>query len=196
MPGNLKNVVIRLLAFVPRSLHSWLQHQRMRFKAYIRFGLILPSGAVIAHADNVTIGSRFGISPNCYILCQDPEKGSSLHIGNNVLLNLSVMINADCGGAIRIGDNVLVGPNVVIRAADHRFSDIDRLIVEQGHVAGTIDIGDDVWIGANAVILANVRIGKGTVIGAGSVVVGDLPEYSVAVGAPARVIRSRVQNAQ
>lgn len=191
MPGNLKNSIIRLLTFAPRSLHSWLQHQRMRLRAYIRFGLLLPPGAVIAHADNVTIGSRFGISPNCYILCQDPTNGSSLHIGNNVLLNLSVMINADCGGVIRIGDNVLIGPNVVIRAADHRFSDIDRLIVEQGHVAGTIDIGDDVWIGANAVILANVRIGKGAVIGAGSVVVGDLPEYSVAVGAPARVIRSR-----
>lgn len=164
----------------------------MRVRAYIRFGILLPSGAVIAHPDNVTIGSRFGISPNCCILCQDPAHGSKLHVGNNVRLNFSVMINADCGGTIRIGNNVLIGPNVVIRAADHRFSDLGRPIVEQGHNAGTIDIGDDVWIGANTVVLPNVRIGKGTVIGAGSVVVGDLPDYSVAAGAPARVIRNRV----
>lgn len=146
------------------------------------------------HAAHVTIGSRLGISPDCRILCQDPEHGSELRIGNNVQLNFAVMINADCGGKITIGNDVLIGPNVVIRASDHRFSDVARPIVEQGHNAGRIDIGDDVWIGANAVILPNVRIGKGTVIGAGSVVNGDLPEYAVAVGVPARVIKTRASN--
>lgn len=163
----------------------------MRFAAYRRFGLILPHGAIIEKVENIHIGKNFGISSECRIYCQDSENGSFLSIGDNVHLNHGVMINADCGGGIRIGNDVLIGPNVVIRAADHIFMDANRTISEQGHRTGNIEIGDDVWLGANVVVLPNVSVGKGCVVGAGSVVTKNLPAYTIAVGIPAHPIKSR-----
>ncbi len=117
-----------------------------------------------------------------------PEKVS---IGNNCSFNQNVIINASGGDRIIIGDNVLIGPNVVIRAADHIFDDLDIPINMQGHTSGKITIEDNVWIGANATITRDVIIGRGSVIGAGAVVTKDIPSNSVAVGVPARVIKSR-----
>lgn len=182
---------MKSFSFIFRSLALWLTHHKMRFAAYKRFGLVLPHGAVIEKAENIKIGKGFGVSPGCKIYCQDAESGSFLSIGYNVLLNHGVMINADCGGTILIGNNVLIGPNVVIRAADHIFADANRAISLQGHRKGTIEIGEDVWLGANVVVLPGISIGKGCVVGAGSVVTKNLPDYTVAVGVPARAIKSR-----
>jgi galactoside O-acetyltransferase len=185
---------MKAISFLMRSLRQWVIGRRQRYRAYAIHGIWVPAESEIAQAEAIKIGARFSLGRQCKLYCQDPENGSQLVIGDRVALNDNVMINADCGGKITIGNDVLIGPNTVIRAADHRFSDFGRPIVEQGHIGGSIDIGDDVWIGANAVILPNVRIGRGTVIGAGSVVNADVPDYSVAVGVPARVVKSRVPN--
>jgi galactoside O-acetyltransferase len=117
------------------------------------------------------------------------EEGN-LSIGHHVGINTNAFIDAS-QGSIRIGEYCLIGPNCVLRAADHRFDQIDRPIRLQGHSRGEIILEDDVWLGANVVVLSGVRIGKGSVIGAQSVVTKDIAPYSVAVGNPARVIRSR-----
>jgi acetyltransferase-like isoleucine patch superfamily enzyme len=105
-------------------------------------------------------------------------------------LNLNVLIDP-CDGFIRIGDNVIIGPNCVLRAADHIYSDITKAIKFQGHRGGHIIIEDNCWLGANVVVLKDVTIGKGSIIGAGAVVTRDIPPNSIAVGVPARVMRSR-----
>lgn len=64
-------------------------------------------------------------------------------------------------------------------------------IREQRALIGEVIIGDDVWIGAGAKILMNVRIGTGAVIGANAVVVSNIPDYAIAVGIPARVVKYR-----
>jgi len=112
-----------------------------------------------------------------------------LKIGDRVNINHNVMLGASDNGEIIIGNDVLVGPNVVIRASNHVSSQKDIPINQQGHAAGRIVIEDDVWIGANSVILPNITIGKGAVIGAGSVVTKDVPFYSLAGGVPAKVIK-------
>ena len=94
-------------------------------------------------------------------------------------------------GLIRIGNSVRIASHVMMIAANHKFEDPDRPIRTQGLHCKPITIEDDVWIGGNANIIAGVTVGKGSVIGAGSVVTKDIPPYSVAVGVPARVIRSR-----
>jgi acetyltransferase-like isoleucine patch superfamily enzyme len=94
-------------------------------------------------------------------------------------------------GRLTIGDNVRIASHAVMIAGDHRFDRIDALIREQGHRLAPITIEDDVWIGSHVVIVAGVTIGHGSVIGAGSVVTRDVPPYSVAVGAPAKVIKDR-----
>ncbi|NEQ84957.1 MAG: maltose O-acetyltransferase [Moorea sp. SIO2I5] len=71
---------------------------------------------------------------------------------------------------------------------------LDIPMMEQGvYSKGPVVIGDDVWLGAGAIVLDGVRIGKGCIIGAGAVVTKDLPDYAVAIGVPARVIRMRQQ---
>ncbi|GMG03454.1 unnamed protein product [Aspergillus oryzae] len=84
-----------------------------------------------------------------------------------------------------IGDRVQIGTNVSIITAGHDTSVLSRRkFVEFGH---PIFIEDDCWIGANVVILPGVRIGKGSTIGAGSIVTKDIPPYSVGAGIPCRV---------
>ena len=117
--------------------------------------------------------------------------GGRVIIGDNVALNQNVFIVGGEGKLIKIGNNVLIGPNVVLRSSDHRFTDVDTPIRLQGHNEGEITIEDDVWLGANVVVTKDVRIGRGCVIGAGSIVTRDLPPNSIAVGVPARVVSSR-----
>ncbi len=163
---------------------------KMRLDFFRKYGAYLPQGTVVNRIENIKIGKNFAISPYCQLLCQD-IKGSELVIGDHVALNYNVMINADRGGKIYIGNNVMIGPQTVLRASNHKFKNIDVPICEQGCAGGTIVVEDGVWIGANVVVLPNVKIGKGSVIGAGSVVNRDISEYCVAVGVPARVIKSR-----
>ncbi len=94
-------------------------------------------------------------------------------------------------GQITIGSYVRIAPYVFILAANHRFADPDRPIHHQGLEFAPVTIEDDVWIGAHVVVVAGTTIGQGSVIGAGAVVTKDIPSYSIAVGVPAKVIRSR-----
>lgn len=189
-----RSKAMKAVSFVARSIAYWLIAWRQRYRAYALHGVLVPAQSEMDRADAIKVGARLSLGKQCKLYCHDPENGSQLIIGDRVALNDNVMINADCGGRIIIGNDVLIGPNTVIRAADHRFGDRERPIAAQGHNPGSIEIGDDVWIGANAVILPNVRIGRGTVVAAGSVVNADLPEYAVAVGVPARVIKTRAPN--
>jgi len=115
----------------------------------------------------------------------------NIFIGKNVSINRFVTISSDHGGQIRIGNNCLIGPYVLIRSADHCFVDPLRPIRQQGHNGGPIVIEDDCWIAGHVTITRNVKIGRGCVIGANSVVTHDIPEYSIAAGVPARVIGTR-----
>lgn len=103
--------------------------------------------------------------------------GGYLHIGNNVSFNRSCIII--CRNLINIGDNVLLGPGVTIYDHDHIFSPGGIL---PGFKLGEVVIEDGCWIGANVTILRNTHIGKNSVIGAGTVVKGDIPAGSLVTG--------------
>jgi carbonic anhydrase/acetyltransferase-like protein (isoleucine patch superfamily) len=131
-------------------------------------------------------GQRVTMMSGCKIFC--PQ---AVFIGDDVGVNLGVVIDACDGGRIEIGNSIGIGPYCVLRAADHGFADPNVTFRKQPHVPGTIVIEDDVWLGSHVVVTRNVRIGRGSVIGAHSVVTKDIPPYSVAAGVPARVIKSR-----
>jgi acetyltransferase-like isoleucine patch superfamily enzyme len=92
-------------------------------------------------------------------------------------------------GGVHIGDDVLLAPNVQVLAVNHAFDDPDEPIIKQGITTQGISIDDGAWVGAGAIVLDGVRIGDRSVVGAGAVVTEDVPPRSLAVGAPARVIR-------
>lgn len=143
--------------------------------------------------NNIKVGNHFSADRYCRLYS---DSNAEITVGDNVSLNKNVMINARGGGKISIGNNCLIAPNVVIRSNNHVIDDIAVPIKEQGATEGYIILEDDVWIGSNAVILPNVRIGKGAVIGAGAVVTKDIEPYAIAVGVPAKKIKSRLTNEQ
>ena len=110
------------------------------------------------------------------------EYGKHIHIGNKVIINMNCTFVDN--NIIEIGDNVLIASNVQIYTATHS--------TKEGFCrtyALPVKIEDHVWIGGGAIILPGVTIGKGSVIGAGSVVTRSIPANCVAVGNPCRVIK-------
>ena len=91
-------------------------------------------------------------------------------------------------GIVTIGDRVMFGPSVSIFAATHETEVQSRR--DNIEYAREVRIGNDCWIGGNVTILPGVVIGNGCTIGAGSVVTKSIPAYSVAIGSPARVVKS------
>lgn len=106
--------------------------------------------------------------------------------------NSGIGINASLTGSVTIGKDVMMGPWCTVYSRNHEFGRTDIPMREQGYrPEQPVVIGDDVWIGGHVIILPGVHIGKGAVIGAGAVVTKNVPEYAVAAGNPARVIRLR-----
>lgn len=101
-----------------------------------------------------------------------------------------VGLNNTIIGPVCIGSHVNLAQGVVVSGLNHGFYDSSKRIDEQKVKTSQIVIEDDVWIGANCVITAGVHIGEHSVIGAGSVVTKDIPPHSLAVGSPAKVIKS------
>lgn len=106
-------------------------------------------------------------------------------IGNQTIVGLSNVII----GPVTIGNEVMLAQNIVVSALNHGYEDPDVSPRRQKETCKQIVICDDVWIGSNSVITAGVTLGKHCIIGAGSVVTKDVPEFSVAVGNPAKVIK-------
>jgi len=113
----------------------------------------------------------------------------SINIMENVCIYDSTII--DSHNDLEIGENTLIAPFCFICNFDHKFKDIGKAIKNQGFSSKPLVIGSDVWIGAKSIILKGVKIGEGSVIGAGSVVTKDIPSHSIAVGNPAKVIKRR-----
>jgi len=112
-------------------------------------------------------------------------KGSS--ISNNCFLNGGK--KDGCG--IFIGSKVMIAPNCVIVAFDHSWHTLEIPMIDQPWEYSSIYIEDDVWVGANCTITKGVRLGKGCIVGANSVVLRDVDPYSIVGGVPAKTVGER-----
>ncbi len=140
----------------------------------------------------IVIGDQTNIGSNCLLWAIDLDNNvdnTKIIIGNHVLLVRNVTIAAQ--NKIIIGNYCMLAENVTIRDQDHAFSGITKPTRFQGYTTTPVVLEDDVWVGAGVTILRGVRIGKGCVIGANSVVNKSIPPYSIAAGVPAKVIKKR-----
>jgi acetyltransferase-like isoleucine patch superfamily enzyme len=144
----------------------------------------------LGEAARLTLGNDVGLGRDVHIQSENGQ----IRIGEASGINDHARIY----GTVSIGRYCAVGPNLLVASNTHVYASPEpwRLIVEQelAHppAQAEVHIGDDVWIGINVVIMPGVTIGRGAVIGANSVVTKDVAPYTVAAGAPARMIRERL----
>ena len=149
----------------------------------VRFG----TGLAVLGCRNIGLGDGVRLARGVQLYAGDGR----LEVGSGTSISPGVTVDAS-SGEIRIGQKVAIGPGTVLRAANHRFDRTDVPIIEQGHTPGTIVVEDDVWIAANCTITPDVRLGHGSIIGAGAVVTHDVEPFCIVGGVPARVIGRRV----
>ncbi len=112
----------------------------------------------------------------------------NMSIGNNVSIHQMCYISA--AGGVSIGDDVAIAHGTTIMSSEHNYSDASVPIRDGGGHCAPVTIANNVWVGAGVKILAGVTIGERAVIGAGSVVVREVPARSVVVGVPARLLKT------
>ena len=111
--------------------------------------------------------------------------GHHVHFGKNIYANFNLTLVDD--GHIYVGDKVMFGPNVTVTTASHP---VDPTLRSRGlQFNKAVYIGENAWIGAGVIIMPGIRIGRDAVVGAGSIVTRDVPERTIAVGNPCRVLR-------
>ena len=140
----------------------------------------------IVNPKNLILHQGVQIAPYC-LIC--PHGKGAIILEESVSIGMFSRIA--CINRIVIEKNVLTGPNVFISDYNHAYQDVNRPISRQGNSPATAEvvIGADSWIGTNVVICGNVHIGRHVVIGAGSFVNRDVPDFCVAVGNPARIVK-------
>jgi acetyltransferase-like isoleucine patch superfamily enzyme len=169
----------------PFISHGTGEINREQFQ-HLGDNVIFENGAMVFHPERISVGSNVYIGH--YAILKGYYK-SAMTIGDNVWVGQHCFLHS--AGGLTIGNNVGIGPGTKITTARHRESGRDKPIVFADLDFLPVTLADDCNVGVNAVILPGVRVGKGVQIGAGAVVTHDIPDYAIAAGVPARVLRFR-----
>ena len=171
-------------------MSKYKSHGTGRFhpSEFARLGkdVVIEDGVLVFHPENIEI------EDDVYIGHQTILKGyykSTLRIVSRTWIGQQCFLHS--AGGIFIGQDVGIGPGVKMLTSQHTGLGIDQPIISNPLELAAISIGDGSDIGMNATILPGVSIGRGVQIGAGAVVTKDVPDYSVALGVPARIARTR-----
>ena len=171
--------------------------------------VVFGQNVVLRHPHKICIGDNVVIDDNCVIDAKGDSNqgitiGSGVFIGRNTILHckngdivigdgVNIGFNCDLASShlIEIGPRVLIAAYSYIVAGGHGFDRADTAIMDQGRVAKGIRIREGAWIGAGVIVQDGVTVGEDSIVGAGAVLNDSLPPKVVAVGVPARVLRSR-----
>ncbi len=182
----------RLLKEQEKVVNTW---RRFRLKL---LGIDLDSYCWIGQQFSVGLGFANG-SPGKIHLAEQVslEQGVILQAwGGSILIEQNVFIGPYTviygHGGVKIGKDTLISMQCRILSSNHTIPDKSSLIRCNPDIYLPVTIGEDVWLGAGVTILGGVTVGDGCVVGAGAVVTKDLPPYSVAVGVPAKVVKTRL----
>jgi maltose O-acetyltransferase len=146
----------------------------------IGYPIYIYKRAYIKNKKKIIFGKNITLCYNCFV------SPVSLVVGDNVWLGANNFI---CGN-VKIGNFVSLGPNINIPGAGHIIDSEEPILTSGSTLKGTI-IEDYVWIGGNSSIIDGITIHKGAVVGAGSVVTKDVPEYAIVAGVPAKILGYR-----
>jgi len=173
-------------------------------------GCTIGPGITFVHPERVFLANGVRLAGNSHL--EVPRGDGRIELGAGVYLGWGSFVNTWMpGGYLRVDTGTWIGagtqiwghvgveigaqcpiaPGLLIVPYQHAFGDVRRPIMEQGGSTGPVVVEDDVYLGMGVRILPNLTIGRGAVVGAGSVVRRSLPPFAVAAGVPARVLRLR-----
>jgi acetyltransferase-like isoleucine patch superfamily enzyme len=172
------------------------QHRRARTFARFGEGSMVSFPATVIHGEGrIEIGEHTVIGPNATLSAGMPNQGDAtgepiISIGDRTMLGKGIGIVGH--RRIEIGDDIWTGHYVYITDQNHGYEDVRQPIGTQLWRDEPVSIGSGSWLGHGAVVLPGARIGRNVAVAAGAVVTGDVPDYCVVAGVPARVIRRYV----
>jgi acetyltransferase-like isoleucine patch superfamily enzyme len=194
---------------VPGALGLWLR-SRLYPKLLKRCGrgVVFGLNTILRHPHKIEVGDNVVIDDNCLLDAKGTDNtgikiGDNAFVGRNSILSCKngdivlgdrVNIGFNCeifsGSRVAVGAGTLLAAYTYLIGGDH-VADLDADIVHSGSTSQGITVGENAWFGAGAKVLDGVQIGAHSIIGAGALVTKDVPEYSIAVGLPAKVVRDR-----
>lgn len=206
----LKYEIVTLLSTsVPGALGLWLRSRLYPglLKRCGR-GVVFGFNVILRHPHKIELGDNVVVDDNCLLDAKGTDNagiriGDNVYIGRNTILSckngdivLGDRVNLGFNSEVFSGSRVTLGAGTLVAAycyfigGDHD-ADLGEEIVNQGASSRGIEVGANCWFGAGVKVLDGVKIGDHSMFGAGAVVTRDIPEYAVAVGLPARVVRDR-----
>lgn len=207
-------LLVTLIGALPGAIGLVLRKKLYKsLFAKVGRNVIFGKSITIRHPDKIYIGDNV-IIDDYAVLDGKGTDNNRIIIGDNVMIGRSSVISCK-NGNITIGENsniamncfiqsakeVNIGKNVLFAAycyliggGDHETERIDIPIIAQGQIVKGITIEDNCWIGASVKVLDGVKIGRDSIIGAGGVVTKDIPDYAIAVGVPAKILKNRKVN--
>ncbi len=171
--------------------------------------VVFGSNITLRHPHKIAIGDNVIIDDNCLLDAKGRDNAgiciqSGVYLGRNsilsckngdIILGERVNIGFNCeifsGSRVTLGNDTLIAAYSYLIGGDHDPQNIEESVTTQGSRSIGIEVGEKCWFGAGVKILDGLRIGRHCIIGAGAVVTRDIPEYAIATGIPARVLRDR-----
>jgi acetyltransferase-like isoleucine patch superfamily enzyme len=170
---------------IPRRSHGTGQWTIEEFASFGE-GSFIEADVLVFHPDHVAVGRGVYVG---HLAILKGYHRNRLVIGDGTWIGEQSFLHA--AGGITIGRNVGIGPGVKIISSRHAEAGPDTPILNSPIELAPVAIGDDADLGIGSIVLPGVTIGRGVQVGAGAVVSRDLPDFSVAAGVPARVMRMR-----
>lgn len=164
---------------------------------------------VLRHPHKISIGDNVVIDDGCCLDAKGTDNrgiviGDGVFVGRQTILsckngdiiledraNLGFNCEVFSAARVRVGKDSLVAAYTYLVGGDHLHDRVDIPVLQQGRTAVGIDVDDNVWLGAHVVVTDGARIGRDAIVGAASVVIGEIPAFAIAVGVPAKVVKDR-----
>jgi acetyltransferase-like isoleucine patch superfamily enzyme len=206
----LYELVMLASSWVPGALGLFLR-SRLYPLVLGRVGrnVVFGVNVTIRHPHKIAIADNVVVDDNCCLDAKGTDNrgisiGSGVFVGRNTILsckngdivvddhaNLGFNCEIFSASRVRVGRSVLMAAYTYLVGGDHLFDRVDIPVLEQGRTARGIDVDDNVWLGAHVVVTDGSRVGRDAIVGAGAIVVGEIPEFAIAAGIPAKVLRDR-----
>ena len=202
--------IVTLCSGLPGALGLFLRSKLFplllgRTGRNVTFGV----NVTLRHPHKIAIGDDVVIDDGCVLDAKGTDNegiriGSGVFVGRNTILSCkngdivvddraNIGFNCEIFSAsrVRLGKDALVAAYTYLVGGDHLHDRTDVPVLHQGRTARGIEVDDNVWLGAHVVVADGSRVGRDAIVGAGAVVIGEVPPFHVAAGVPARVLRDR-----